>query len=87
MGSCGNEMVKEMLPSLLSRINLLRATSFARPERLSESLAEIDLLFERILARDPEGAREAASAHILNARHAAIAVLRAQNEAGERSRT
>ena len=80
LGGCGNELIKDMLPSLLSRINLLRATSFARPERLTESLAEIDWLFDRILARDPEGAREAASAHILNARHAALAVLRQQNE-------
>ena len=80
LSGCGNDLVKDMLPGLLSRINLLRATSFARPERLPESMAEIDLIFERIAARDPDGARAAAQSHIESAEQTALAVLRRQQE-------
>ncbi|MCW0209483.1 GntR family transcriptional regulator [Achromobacter veterisilvae] len=92
LGGCDNDLVKDMLPGLLSRINLLRATSFARADRLPESLAEIDHLFERIRARDPQGAQEAARSHIVNAERTALEVLRRQQEEtqpseGDRPRT
>lgn len=77
---CDNEVIQDLLPGLLSRINLLRATSFSRPARLKESMAEIDILFERIKARDAVGAQEAAQRHIRNARDAALAVMRLQEE-------
>lgn len=80
LGECGNELVKEMLLSLLSRINLLRSTSFSRNDRLPESLKEIDHMFELIKARNAPAAREAAHHHILNAEKAALMVL-AQQEA------
>jgi DNA-binding FadR family transcriptional regulator len=60
---------------MLSRINLLRSTSFSRPDRLAESLKEIDQLHALIQARDADGAREAARLHIVNAEQAALAVL------------
>ena len=80
LSGCDNDLVKDMLPGLLSRINLLRATSCARSDRLPESLAEIDHLFERIRARDPQGAQEAARSHIVNAERTALEVLRRQQE-------
>lgn len=80
LSGCENDLVKDMLPGLLSRINLLRATSFARPDRLPESMAEIDHIFERILARDPLGAQAAAQSHIVNAQRTALEVLRRQQE-------
>lgn len=80
LSGCENDLVKDMLPGLLSRINLLRATSFARPERLPESMAEIDHIFERILSRDPQGAQAAAQSHIVNAQRTALDVLRRQQE-------
>ncbi|CAM3684797.1 GntR family transcriptional regulator [Bordetella tumulicola] len=80
LSGCENDLVKDMLPGLLSRINLLRATSFARPERLPESMAEIDHIFERILNRDPQGAQAAAQSHIVNAQRTALDVLRRQQE-------
>ncbi|MFD4835883.1 GntR family transcriptional regulator [Achromobacter sp. NPDC058515] len=89
LSGCDNDLVKDMLPGLLSRINLLRATSFARPERLPESMAEIDLIYARIQARDPEGAQAAAQSHIVNAERTALEVLRRQQEetsAGEGDR-
>jgi DNA-binding GntR family transcriptional regulator len=73
---CGNDLVKELLPSMLSRINLLRATSFSQPKRLSASIAEIDQLLDRIAARDANGARLAAQQHVHNAKTAALEVLR-----------
>lgn len=79
LGGCDNDLVKDMLPGLLSRINLLRATSFARADRLPESMAEIDLIFERIQARDPQGAQNAAQSHIVNAERTALEVLKRQH--------
>lgn len=80
LGGCDNDLVKDMLPGLLSRINLLRATSFASPQRLPRSLAEIDRIFACIAKRDPEGAQAAAREHIVNAERAALEVLRRQQE-------
>lgn len=78
LNGCGNALIREMLLTLLSRINLLRATSFSRSDRLPESLKEIDHLFGLIRARDADGAREAARLHIVNAEKAALAVLNTQ---------
>lgn len=78
LGGCDNDLIRDMLPNMLSRINLLRATSFSRPDRLPESLAEIDHLFERIRARDPQGAQAAAQNHIANAQRTALDELRRQ---------
>ena len=78
LNGCGNQLIKEMLLGMLSRINLLRSTSFSRSDRLPESLKEIDQLFALIKARDAGGAREAARIHIVNAEKAALAVLSKQ---------
>lgn len=85
LSGCDNELVQDLLPGLLSRINLLRATSFSSPERLPQSLKEIDRIFECIAARDPEGAQEAAREHIVNAQSTALDVLRQQQEEAEES--
>ena len=74
---CGNSLISEVLMMLLSRINLLRSASFSHPSRLPASLQEIDLLFERIVAKDPDGARDAAINHVRMAEAAAMDVLRA----------
>ena len=78
LNACGNRLVKEVLASLLTRINLLRATSFSRPDRLGHSLAEIEELYRLIQLRDAEGAKKAAENHIHNARNAALPVLASQ---------
>lgn len=80
LDGCRNDLIKEMLPSLLSRINLLRATSFSGPERLPKSLAEIDHILDCIVRRDAEGAQIAARAHIVNAEKMALDVMRQQKE-------
>ncbi|WP_419795261.1 GntR family transcriptional regulator [Pseudomonas palleroniana] len=80
LGCCGNRLITEVLQGLLSRINLLRATSFSRPERLHESLAEIDELLACIKKRDGEGAQRMATLHIKNAENAALEVLESSTE-------
>lgn len=75
LGGSGNRLITEVLQGLLTRINLLRATSFSRPERLHESLAEIDELLQRIKERDAEGAQRLATLHIKNAESAALDMM------------
>lgn len=72
---CNNDLVAEILPGLLSRINLLRATSFSRPRRTPESIREIKQLLSCIENRDPAGAQAAAQRHIRRAQKAAFEVL------------
>ncbi|WP_050977756.1 GntR family transcriptional regulator [Herbaspirillum lusitanum] len=78
LNGCGNQLIKEMLLSLLSRINLLRSTSFSHADRLSESLKEIDQLYACIKARNATAAGKAARLHIQNAEKAALDVLSQQ---------
>jgi len=75
LSGSGNGLVREMLLGMHSRINLLRATSFARGERLAESLQEIDEICRAIEARDAGGAQRAAVRHVRRAERAALAVL------------
>ena len=77
LAGSGNDLVREMLLGMLSRINLLRVTSFARSERLVESLREIDAICRAVEARDARGAQRAAEQHVRCAERAAMAVLQA----------
>ena len=72
---CDNELVAQMLPGLLSRINLLRATSFSKPDRTPQSIEEIQEILRCIDNRDPAGAEAAARRHIWHAQRAALDVL------------
>ncbi|MEQ5837918.1 GntR family transcriptional regulator [Paraburkholderia acidicola] len=75
LDNCGNALAKEILHSLYSRVNLLRATSLMQPDRLPASLREIDKLYKAIKARNPEAAEIAARTHVVNAEKAAIRML------------
>jgi DNA-binding GntR family transcriptional regulator len=72
--------VKEILTSLHSRVNLLRATSLMEPHRMPSSLAEIDRLAEALRDRDAEQAQAIASLHVNNACQVALQMLRRQSE-------
>lgn len=72
---CGNELVREALTSLHSRVNLLRATSLMHPDRLPHSLEEIDSLLKAIKARDGDAAEKAARLHVTNAQKVALEML------------
>ncbi|MFW8564906.1 GntR family transcriptional regulator [Orrella sp. 11846] len=80
---CGNHLVAEILPSMHSRINLLRATSFSMTDRATHSVREIRELLDFIVKRDEQGACAAAQHHIECARQAALQVLtESESEAG-----
>jgi DNA-binding GntR family transcriptional regulator len=73
--SCGNDVVRQLLKTMHNRITLLRRTSMTQPGRLKKSLAEIRAIYQRIAARDAEGARAACITHINNAAAVALEVL------------
>jgi DNA-binding GntR family transcriptional regulator len=75
---CGNRLLVEILQGLLTRINLLRATSLAQPGRIGPSLAEIDGIVEAIRARNAAKAERLAREHIVNAQAVALGVLEGQ---------
>ncbi|MBU7435817.1 GntR family transcriptional regulator [Paraburkholderia fungorum] len=80
LSNCGNALISEMLNSLYSRINLLRATSLMAPDRLSISLKEIDRLYKALKARDADAAEAAAKLHVSNAQAAVMKVLAAMEQ-------
>lgn len=75
LDNCGNHLVKEILNSLYSRVNLLRATSLMHPDRLPSSLREIDKLYKALKARDADEAQALARLHVQNAEKAAMRML------------
>jgi DNA-binding GntR family transcriptional regulator len=83
LDNCGNGLVKEILTSLYSRINLLRVTSLMHPDRLPSSLREIDKLHKAIKARDAVAAEAMARLHIANAEKAAMRMLDEKVDASE----
>lgn len=78
LDNCGNVLIKEMLSSLYTRINLLRVTTLMQPDRLSASPCEIEELQKCIKARDEDGAELAARTHVENARVAAMRFIEAK---------
>jgi DNA-binding GntR family transcriptional regulator len=88
LGHCNNDLVTDILHSMLLRISLLRARSLSRPERLPTSLIEIERLYAAISARDPTLAKEIAYEHIRNAESSALDALNSEefstsNETGD----
>lgn len=75
LAGCGNRVAAELLPGLLWRINWLRATSFSRADRSTESLHEIDQIMRAIERRDADAAQRAAHRHIERAQRAALEVM------------
>lgn len=81
LDNCGNALVKEVLTSLYSRVNLLRTTSLMHPDRLPDSLREIDDLYEKLKQRDADAAQAAARLHVANAEIAAMRMLDQEDQA------
>jgi len=73
---CGNPIVYEILHSLLARINYLRRTSLAAPDRVGRSIAELSKMVGSIQKRDAQAAYEACQEHVRNAAAAALPALR-----------
>ncbi|GJE36880.1 GntR family transcriptional regulator [Methylobacterium persicinum] len=85
LGQCGNDLVCEILRGMHSRINLLRATSLMHPDRLPQSLAEIDALADAFRRRDAAAAEAMANLHVTNACEVALKQLRLREEQGRRT--
>jgi DNA-binding GntR family transcriptional regulator len=75
LAGCRNDIVASVLAGLHTRVNVLRMTSMSRKDRLPTSMIEIREILTRIVARDPDGAREASIAHIEHAARVALDVL------------
>lgn len=71
----GNATLAGIMDTLLARIALLRRTSFTRPGRLPESIAEIAEIVDAIRAADPPRAEHASRLHVRRARDAALPLL------------
>jgi DNA-binding GntR family transcriptional regulator/transposase len=71
LAGCGNQIIREILESLVARINVLRAKSMANPGRAKISVMEMRKIFNAVKKRDAGAARAAAEAHVLAARDAA----------------
>ncbi len=68
----GNPVLRHQLRTLHARVTFLRSRSLQAPGRPEESLAEIQEIANRALARDAEGAWAACATHV---QHAAVAAL------------
>lgn len=80
LSGCGNQLVKESLLKLLDRVSLLRGTSLVQPNRMAQSLKEIDQMFKFIKSRNYEAAKVAAYNHIQAAAKVALAVIAAEQK-------
>src|SRR6218665_17446 len=83
LDNCGNVLVKEILTSMYSRINLLRVASLMHWDGLASSLKEIDGLFKALKARDADAAEAAARLHVANAEKTAIRMLEEKSPGSE----
>jgi len=68
---CGNSIIREILESLLARINFLRAKTMTSPGRDVHSANEMRRILEAIKQRDPVAARTAAELHVMAAHETA----------------
>lgn len=80
LSGCGNHLVKESLLKLLDRVSMLRATSLVQPDRIKESLKEINQMFKFIKSRNYDAAKDAAYNHIQEAAKVALAVIASEKK-------
>jgi len=77
--ACGNSVMGDVIHSLLTRINFLRAKTMASPGRAVHSAQEMEAIFEAIERRSARDARQAAVAHVKAAEAEAREVYLAMN--------
>jgi DNA-binding GntR family transcriptional regulator len=71
----GNPVIANTLRTLNSRVSQLRGTSLSSPNRLTQSLDEIHVLRNALVARDEEAAAQACREHVERAAEAALHTL------------
>lgn len=72
----GNEALSSTLRLLNSQVMLLRSLSMQMPRRLTQSLEELGVLMDALVARDGKAARKAGGRHVRNAAAAALKLMR-----------
>jgi DNA-binding GntR family transcriptional regulator len=79
---CGNDLLVEMVYSLVSRINFLRAQTLLDKEWRHLCIAEIEAVISAIRANKPKTARRAVQRHISSACKTAKRIVLVANQAG-----
>lgn len=73
---CRNEYATRILEQMLNRNSQLRATSLSDPNRLPNTVAEIERIIDAIDQRDAEAAFQACRDHVIAASKVALRLLR-----------
>jgi len=82
LSGSGNSYITMMLGQILNWTTQLRATSLSAPNRLEESIVELERLLEAIRNRDENAAWAASFQHVTNAAKVALAIM-AEREGNE----
>jgi len=80
MEGCGNEVVCSLLKSLHARISFLRTMSLSRQGRPSRSAKELKAIYEAIEKGDANGAWEASTHHVREAKSRALQYLNSSSK-------
>ncbi len=72
---CGNVFVERFLKMLLNRVTVLRMTSMTQPNRIGQSLSEIESILVAIESGDEDAAERNCVRHIKNAAAVALDAL------------
>lgn len=78
----GNAVAAQMLGGVHVRITYLRGTTLSQPGRPQQAAAELQRIFERARARQPDEVERLCVQHVRQAGEIALAALRAEEEAG-----
>ena len=78
-----NEYVTRILEQLLNRNKMLRSTTMSRPDRLAETLKEMEAVIDAIERQDPDAAWTAGLAHVSNAGQAVVTLIRSKEAVDE----
>lgn len=76
LAGAGNLYVEKMLNQLLNQNTQLRSTSLSNPERLPDTIAELQALVDALRNRDEVAASAASVEHVKNAAHVALRILK-----------
>jgi DNA-binding GntR family transcriptional regulator len=87
MSKCGNDLLVEMVYSLVSRINFLRAQSLMNKEWRQLCIEEIEEMIDAIRANKPAAARHAIRRHISSACKTAMEIVRWPKPKGDQRKT
>jgi DNA-binding GntR family transcriptional regulator len=71
----GNSALTDMLRLMLTRVNMLRATTLSQPGRLEQSYDEIAEIVDAVERKDPEAAALACQRHVQQAEKLAVHLL------------